>query len=557
MEDDSPVSSWFEPERAPASEVPGEFARIWPGFMTARFTRATLVMVLQLALYASGLLHSRWQALISLLYLTGALVTGLFGAPRMLGSTFNRNWLELVGLDLIAFTGLQSLHGTNISYTPLFALPMLLTAVLGSRQLALGTAAVVTVLLLGSTDWSYNSADTTSALVQAALSGVGFFAMALLGNQMATRLVSASEHARRNQAAARVQRQVNSLVIETLPDGIMIVDGEGRVRAANPAAVAMLSPQSGFPSPLTDLRDEAAWAPLLNLARASLHQGEVQSADIQLALAQYRPRKVLARARPTALQEIDGEKLCVLFLQDQRELESRVRTEKLASMGRMSTAVAHEIRNPLAAITQANALLEEDLTDPRHRQLTRMVGDNSRRLARIVDDILNLSRVQPHDAGVLAPPLALNATVQTICREWAQQNRCENQLALHCYAGEIKVPFDAEHLRRVLINLLDNALRFTSQQPGSLRVATGLNRDGCGQLSVWSDGGPLEPQVLHHLFEPFVSSASRSSGLGLYICRELCQRHGAQIAYQRTHRAGRDGSIDGNEFALTFAVTGA
>ena len=100
MEDESPVSSWFEPERPSASEVPGEFARIWQGFMTARFTLATLLMVLQLALYASGLLHSRWQALIGLLYLIGTLVTGLFGAPRMLGTTFNRNWMELVGVDL-------------------------------------------------------------------------------------------------------------------------------------------------------------------------------------------------------------------------------------------------------------------------------------------------------------------------------------------------------------------------------------------------------------------------------------------------------------------------
>ena len=557
MEDDSPVSSWFEPERPPVSDVPGEFARIWQGFMTARFTLATLLMVLQLGLYASGLLHSRWQALISLLYLTGTLVTGLLGAPRMLGTTFNRNWLELVGLDLLVFASLQALHGTNISYTPLFTLPMLLTAVLGSRQLALGTAASVTVLLLGSTDWSYHNADTTSALVQAALSGIGFFALALLGNQLSTRLVSASEHARRNQAAARVQRQVNSLVIESLPDGVLIVDAEGRVRAANPAAIKLLAPERGFPAAITDLRREAAWAPLLELARFSLNSGEVQSADMDLALAQHGPRRVRVRTRPTELQEVNGEKLCVLFLQDQRELDSRVRTEKLANMGRMSTAVAHEIRNPLAAIAQANALLEEDLSEPRHRQLTRMVDENARRLARIVDDVLNVSRVQPHDAGALTPPLLLNATAQGIGREWAQQNRCEQRLQLHCAPTEMKVPFDSEHLRRVLVNLLDNALRFASDTAGAIQIVTRQTQDGYGQLSVWSDGAALDPQVHRHLFEPFVSSASRSSGLGLYICRELCQRHGAQLHYQRLPRTVQGQLSDGNAFHLTFAFSGA
>ncbi len=101
-----------------------------------------------------------------------------------------------------------------------------------------------------------------------------------------------------------------------------------------------------------------------------------------------------------------------------------------------------------------------------------------------------------------------------------------------------------------MINLLDNALRYTSTS-NAIEVATSLIAAGQARLSVWSDGQPLEKSVQSHLFEPFFSSESRSSGLGLYICRELCERYGATIGYQRKLRAG----IDGNEFFVMFRPT--
>ena len=95
-----------------------------------------------------------------------------------------------------------------------------------------------------------------------------------------------------------------------------------------------------------------------------------------------------------------------IYLQDQRKLEASMRTEKLAGMGRLSTAVAHEIRNPLSAISQANALLDEDITDPRLKRLTAMVSQNAKRLEKIVNDILNVARVQPYDQDHLVPDSA-------------------------------------------------------------------------------------------------------------------------------------------------------
>jgi two-component system sensor histidine kinase PilS (NtrC family) len=110
------------------------------------------------------------------------------------------------------------------------------------------------------------------------------------------------------------------------------------------------------------------------------------------------------------------------------------------------------------------------------------------------------------------------------------------------------VCFDTEHLRRVLVNLLDNASRYASQAAGAIRVGTRTETDGQLTLSVWSDGAPLEPSVKRHLFEPFFSSESRSSGMGLYLCRELCDRYQARLDYRRVANQGQPG----NEFFVTI-----
>ena len=92
--------------------------------------------------------------------------------------------------------------------------------------------------------------------------------------------------------------------------------------------------------------------------------------------------------------------------------------------------------------------------------------------------------------------------------------------------------FDAEHLRRVLINLLDNALRHGSQSNAAVQLRLQAISEQQVQLSVASDGAAIAPDVERYLFEPFFSTRSRGTGLGLYICRELCERYGASIDYR-------------------------
>ena len=345
---------------------------------------------------------------------------------------------------------------------------------------------------------------------------------------------------------------VNELVIESLTDGILVVDSNSTVRAANPAARKLLGTQRAMRVSTFHLSSLVGWQGLVDLMQLSFSRNTSQQADVTIHHAGQGPRRVRVRTQLTPAQGNNMQSLCVMFLQDQREMEAKMRTDKLASMGRMSAAVAHEIRNPLAAIAQANALLDEDLSDPRHKQLTQMVQQNAKRLERIVEDVLNISRVQHGDNTMAAFALNLNETVARICQDWQNQKSGSHILGVKLTSDAIEVRFEAEHLRRILINLLDNALRYASQQPDAIQVSSSVAPTGQASISVWSDGQPMDQSVERHLFEPFFSSESRSSGLGLYLCRELCEGHGASIAYFRTQRNVGAKPTSGNEFIVTF-----
>jgi two-component system sensor histidine kinase PilS (NtrC family) len=535
------------------------FDRLWRGFMTARVMIALVLLVVLSTLYmllGSALGIDEWLLGLCAAYLAATLAVRLFAHPKPPGSAFDPQWVSTIGVDLMAFSTLQFLQAGNINYGPLFALPVLMAAVLGSRLLALGTAAGVTLLLLGEAWVLVLQApqELATRFLQAGLTGMGYFAVAVLVNQLATRLAREEAAARHSRQAARVQAQVNELVIENLGDGVLVVDADGRVRTANPAARKQLG-QVGLSvdRPLI-LTGHRPWQPLAELARLTFTTEMSQRADVSIDDGVGSPRRVQVRTRLTAAQDDLAHSLCVMFLQDLREMEARLRTEKLAAMGRMSAAVAHEIRNPLAAIAQANALLDEDLTEPAQRQLSGLVRQNAQRLAQIVDEILNISRVQHKGPAVTELKLELDDSVTVACTEWARQTGVGERLELALGCAGTRVPFEVDHLRRVLVNLLDNAHRYASAEPASIRVLTQrVGREST--LRVWSDGPPLEAAVRQHLFEPFFSSESRSSGLGLYICRELCERHGAQIGYRRGIGPGA-APRQGNEFFVVFRPDG-
>lgn len=446
-----------------------------------------------------------------------------------------------VGADAIAFTALSVTQSAlSFNFGALLVLPVLMAGVVMPRRLALATAAAVTLSLLAQSWWSALLAPAgPSPWLASGLAGIGLFAIAWLSGELTARLLREERSASDSRQRAHQQAEMNRLVIEEMGEGVLVLNRHGHVLAANPAARALVGLEK------TDAVGGAGAAaslpgPLLDAVERAHAEGRWPPAGRELVLpgsAEQAGHKLRARIRFTRLDTVQAEwrepsepeDLCVLLLEDERTVQVRVQQEKLAAMGRVSAGIAHEIRNPLAALAQATELLLEDGLSGDQGRLVAILSDNVQRLRRLVDDVLDALPA----ASVEARPVEAVSLIESAATEWSRTVRLSGdvvQLALPAQA--VQVLFDPEHLRRVLVNLLENALHHSSGRASSVRVELTASAPGEALLVVSNDGSPVPPEVEIHMFEPFFSTRSRGAGLGLYICKELCERHGAAIRLQ-------------------------
>lgn len=598
--------------------------RLWLAFSLGRVVTALVLVAVLLAMLqitphptqASGI-YAQASLGVGIAYLCTTLLAWVWLRQHPPSTAWGLAWLLVLGIEVLCICLIQTLQVLqsgwgSLPYAPLLALPVLATACLGSLRTAWATTAAITLLLLGGHGlalWSGLSGGADS-LVQAALICLGYFVIAWFTHHLAHRLAWQEHLARKHHRLARTQAEINGLIITQLSEGVLVVDGRDfAIHQANPAACELLGCPADAPLP-SHLNALPLWQPLCQLLQRCQDSGQQGQSDSVLLEPPEQPpiglyvrvwlhhwslddglpgsqHPFIAQEAPSSAVGTAGvggrvggvggvgaaqaaqEGIFLVFLEDLRELQARLRTEKMAAMGRISAAVAHEIRNPLSAITQANALLQEELHDPAQQRLAQMVADNAQRLAHTVQDVLDIARVQQQSPLPRSAPLPLDTALAHIWHDWQAQHNpntlgaaastAEHQhhqhLGLLHLASGAQVAIDAEHLRRIVLNLLDNALRYAQGHDAQrLQLLSGRNpHSGQAWLQVWSQGPEIEAAVQNHLFEPFFSSHSRSSGLGLFICRELCQRHHASIDYQRCQQRLAGGLAWGNGFNVCFA----
>ena len=447
--------------------------------------------------------------LVSVAYLTAGVVFN--SVMRYLRDYFNLQLSLHLALDIVAITLLMYASGGIHSGLGVMLLIALTGAALvAPRRLSLLYAALAAIaLLLEQSYWVLWLDAPGQNYLQPGLLAIGCFASAGVTGWLAQRVAANESLARERGRALQTQLRVNQLVIADMQDGVLVLDRDGRVAQHNPQAQRLLGAGSLIGAELSRL------LPGFGERWRAWRASDGVAARFELDL---RGRGLRLRLMETGA----AEDLAVLFLEDTTRSREEAQQLKLAALGRLTANIAHEIRNPLSAISHAAELLDEE----HHGRLTRIIHDNTRRLEQLVSDVLQLSR---RDRAA-ADRVALNPWLAAFVADFAANESVPAGRIAVQTARDVTIEFDREHLRQVLWNLLRNAVRHAPQEPGSVRIALSAYADQV-ELNV-SDNGPGVPRAIRgQLFEPFFTTESKGTGLGLYLARELCSANGAALEY--------------------------
>lgn len=452
-------------------------------------------------------------------------------ALRLRRPAFDIQLAVCVVVDVAYLVMFMSMHGGVAGGFGVLLIPYLAAVSFLSRgRMALFHAAVAVLAVLGEEIFRFvQSGGGAVDFVRSGLLCAGYFATAFLARSLARYALESQKLAEERGIDLANLAQMNQLVIQTMPDGVLMVDGAGRVRQANQQVERLL----GAPR----VRDQVALGDFHPELPAILaHWHEAPEHDTALLVSSL-GRQVRVRLTPVHLNRQDG---VLLLLEDAGREQQEAQQIKLAALGRLTASIAHEIRNPLAAISHANEILGEDLDgDKAAQKLVRIIGDNVFRIEKIVQDVLALNR---RDRAQQEPVLLADALMQ-IVQEWqALEHVPADRLVLQLDADCV-VPFDRSHLHQVVWNLVSNAWRHSRQQTGSIALRlTGETYEV--RLEVQDDGPGVPDELAGRLFEPFFTTASQGNGLGLYIAQEICAANNARLAFA--------GNWPGALFRITF-----
>ncbi|MGD8614673.1 MAG: ATP-binding protein [Gammaproteobacteria bacterium] len=459
-----------------------------------------------------------------LAYLGFSLAAGF--AARLRWPQFGLQAVLQIFADILALSLLMhATGGVTSALGILLVIAVAAGALILPGRLAYLFAAVATLALLyesGLTSLALQSAGADD-VTQAGLLGVALFAASGLAHALAGRIRASEALAQQRGIDLANLQELNQHIIRQLQSGIVVVDADGRVRVANNMARSFLG--------LTDESRErlASVAPELAQQLRRWKDNRSRTPD---AISSRDGRSLLPRFRILPTSQGEG---ALILLDDSTHLAHQAQQAKLASLGRLTASIAHEIRNPLGAISHAAQLLAESAELAQgDRRLSEIINTHTRRVNTIIENVLQLSRCRASDPKLVP----LDDWLREFHDEIVQAERiAPEQLRLEPTTDPVTVCFDPDHLHQVMSNLCHNA--FSHAGAGAkVKLSCRRGESGAAQLDVLDNGPGIRSEAAEQIFEPFFTTSASGTGLGLYMARELCEVNQAHLSYHPTAEGG-------------------
>jgi len=514
----------------------GRDALTWKPLRLLTFYRlilASMLLVLYLGLEGNSTLGSTNPALYTLactFYIGFSLVAGFTARLRRPGYELQTILQILVDIGTITLL-------INASGGPASGLGILLiiTVATGSLlmpgRMAFLFAAVAAMAVLGEQIYStlFAGLPRGGGYTQAGLLGAALFLTAGLVYLMARRIHASEALARRRGVDIANLAKLNTHIVQRLQAGILVTDHRHHIRLINDTARKLLG------------IDKNSEGRALEEISPALHEELMQwrsSPDKEPGMLKSAANGTGILPQFTLLGTADGMGALV-FLEDTAAMARQAQQMKLASLGRLTASIAHEIRNPLGAISHAAQLLNEsDALDREDLRLMAIIRDHTRRVNTVVENVLQLSR------PVTTTPqrIAVQQWLDKFMDEFIHSGLCNpGQISVLVNPKEIEVYMDPSQLHQVVWNLCLNALHHAkpASMPVTLQlVCTREDLDHAPTLDIIDNGIAIETDMADQIFEPFYTTKSGGTGLGLFISREICESNQAHLSYQPTPGGG-------------------
>ncbi len=389
-------------------------------------------------------------------------------------------------------------------------------------RIGLSFAALATILSMFTEIERYLSGlSATNNIAQSGLIGIMYFASAFILQNLSKRISQSESLLKQQEQDLLELEKLNHQIIQSMRTGIIVCTSSNRIKLLNEACKDLLNlrPHQAIPEALAKRLDEWRQSP------------QVRTSPFRVASGFPLVQANFSSLQKTAASDV------LIFIEDTRRMTQQAQQLKLASLGRLTASIAHEVRNPLGAISHATQLLaESEHLDQADRRMTDIIQRHSKRVNQIIEHTLQLSRrSEPEFQEV-----ELMSWVRKIVQDYvhfqpkAESIELSTRIFIHAEKNDLTARFDPNQLEQVLVNLIDNGLRHGKKRSSNAAVFILLSKtedQNHTYIDIIDQGEGISSDNIEHLFEPFFTTESQGTGLGLYLSRELCEANQAQLEY--------------------------